>query len=70
MALEDLMGFLLFVFGFLLMVIGIVDVLGLFDILQGAGQIIGFIIFGFLLCVTGFIMARSSFSDMWTRIQR
>lgn len=63
------MGFLLFAFGFILMVIGIVDVLGLFDILQGAGQIIGFIIFGFLLCVTGFIMARSSFSDMWTRFQ-
>lgn len=70
MTLEDLMGFLLFTFGFILMLLGIVDVLGLFDIVPGAGQVIGLIIFGFVLCVTGFIMARSTIGDMWTRIQR
>lgn len=69
MALEDLMGFLLFIFGFILMLVGFVDVLGLINILEGAGQIIGFILFGFVLCVTGFFMARSSIGGMWSRLQ-
>ncbi|MCZ7570386.1 MAG: hypothetical protein M5U01_17615 [Ardenticatenaceae bacterium] len=56
--LEDLMGVVLFIFGFVLMAIGFSATVGLTHIIRSY-TIACFMVFGFLLCVTGFVMARS-----------
>lgn len=55
---EDLMGIVLFVFGLVLMLIAFSATVGLTDAIQSY-TVACFMIFGFLLCTTGFVMARS-----------
>lgn len=56
--LEDLMGMVLFVFGMVLMLIAFLATLGITRIIESY-TIACFMLFGFVLCVTGFVMARS-----------
>lgn len=67
------MGIILFLFGLVLMVIGFSATIGLTNVIQGY-TVACFMVFGFVLCVTGFVMARSvtggafsRFRDKWPR---
>lgn len=64
--LEDLMGVILFVIGVALLLIGISAELGMTAIITG-WKIPGFIVLGFFLCVTGYIMARSATGGFFGR---
>lgn len=68
MAIAAVMGLILFVFGVVLMVIAFLAILGLTQVIQGA-TIVGFTIFGFILCITGFLMARSTVAGVWNRFR-
>ncbi|MCZ7575197.1 MAG: hypothetical protein M5U01_42145 [Ardenticatenaceae bacterium] len=69
MAIEDLMGLILFIFGVVLMVVAFLAATGVTEVIQGL-TILWFAIFGFILCVTGFLMARSAVGGMMTRFRR
>lgn len=60
--LESLMGLILFTLGFVLMSYSTLAILALVYVPEGANAaiVIGFIIFGFVLCIAGFLMARSA----------
>lgn len=60
--LESLMGLVLFALGYILMSYGTFALLALVYVPEGANSaiIVGFIIFGFVLCIAGFVMARSA----------
>jgi len=68
-AIEDLMGLILFIFGVVLMVVAFLAATGVTEVIQGL-TILWFAIFGFILCVTGFLMARSAVGGMMTRFRR
>jgi membrane-bound ClpP family serine protease len=61
---EDMMGLLLFALGFILMMIAFFSVLGATGLVDG-GTIWVFFIFGFVLCLTGYIMSRSVTGGMF-----
>ena len=67
MMLEDWMGAILFLYGLGLIVIAFVAVLDIV-VLDGV-RIVGFSLFGFILCVTGFLMARSVTGGVVGRIR-
>lgn len=69
LAIEDLMGAVLFLVGIFLITIAFLAVIGLTAVIDGA-MIAGFSIFGFILCVTGFIMARAVMGGMMDRFRR
>jgi uncharacterized membrane protein len=56
--LEHLMGMAVFAFGFILMLTAFFAVLDLTTVIEG-GTIWLFFIFGFVLCVAGYMMSRS-----------
>lgn len=62
LSLESLMGLILFALGFFLMSYSTFALLDLVYVPEGANTaiIVGFIIFGFVLCIAGFLMARSA----------
>ncbi len=66
--LEDMMGLVLFFFGLIMMITAFLAVLGMTGVIAGLG-IPGFFVFGFLLCVAGFMMTRSASSGMFRRRQ-
>jgi hypothetical protein len=67
MTMEDWMGAILFLYGLGLIVIAFVAVLDIV-IIDGV-RIVGFSLFGFILCVTGFLMARSVTGGVAGRIR-
>ncbi len=67
MTMEDWMGAILFLYGLGLIVIAFVAVLDIV-IIDGV-RIVGFSLFGFILCVTGFLMARSVTGGVVGRIR-
>jgi hypothetical protein len=67
MTMEDWMGAILFLYGLGLIVIAFVAVLDIV-IIDGL-RIVGFSLFGFILCVTGFLMARSVTGGVVGRIR-
>lgn len=69
MAIEDIMGIILFIFGVVLMMVAFLAAIDFTDVIQGF-TIFWFAIFGFILCVTGFLMARSAVGGMMTRFRR
>lgn len=69
MALEDIMGAILFVFGMVFMIVAFLAVINVTDVIEGF-TVVGFFIFGFILCVTGFIMARSAVGGVMNRFRR
>lgn len=69
MTIEDWMGSLLFFFGLVLIVIAFLSVIDVSQAVQGL-MIAGFSVLGFILCVTGFVMARSAMGGMWERFGR
>ena len=67
MTMEDWMGAILFLYGLGLILIAFVAVLDIV-IIDGV-RIVGFSLFGFILCVTGFLMARSVTGGVVGRIR-
>jgi hypothetical protein len=63
------MGFLLFTFGLVLIVLSFLAVLNFTAMIEGL-MIGGFLLLGFILCVTGFIMANSVVGGMMERFRR
>lgn len=68
MAIEDWMGAILFLYGLGLIIIAFLAVLDIF-IIDGL-RVVGFSLFGFILCVTGFLMARSVRGGVAKRFRR
>lgn len=68
MPLEDWMGLLLFLLGLLLIVIAFLAVIKIAVLIDGLA-IAGFSAFGFILCVTGFTMARTVMGDVMNRFR-
>ena len=69
MLVEDLMGAILFLLGLFLITTAFLAVIGLTGVIDGV-MIAGFSAFGFVLCVTGFMMARSVMGGMMDRFRR
>ncbi|HBY93950.1 MAG: hypothetical protein M5U01_17265 [Ardenticatenaceae bacterium] len=65
---EDLMGIVLFVFGLVLMVIGFAATVGLTHMIESY-TVACFMVFGFVLCVTGFVMARSVTGEAFGQVR-
>lgn len=68
MVIEDWMGLLLFIFGLILITIAFLAVIDITDLIDGL-SVVGFSILGFILCVTGFVMARTVMGDTIQRIR-
>lgn len=68
MTAEDWMGFLLFMFGLFLIILCFFAVLDIVTIISGL-MIVGFSILGFILCVTGYLMARSTVHTVMRRFR-
>jgi hypothetical protein len=65
---EDAMGFILFLLGLILIIIAFLAAINVAQAIHGFG-IAGFSLFGFILCVTGFAMARSAVGGMFGRFR-
>ncbi|HYN88549.1 MAG TPA: hypothetical protein VER55_08455 [Ardenticatenaceae bacterium] len=70
MSIEDVMGIILFIFGLVFMLVGFLAAIDYTQLIQGFLSIMSFLIFGFVLCITGFMMARSAMGGMMTRFRR
>ncbi len=70
MAIEDIMGIILFIFGLVFMLVGFLAAIDYTDVIQGLFSITSFLIFGFILCLAGYAMARSAMGGMMTRFRR
>ncbi len=68
MTLEDWMGTLLFLFGLALIVIAFLAVIEVVTETSSL-MILGFSVLGFVLCVTGFAMARGAVGGMMGRFR-
>jgi hypothetical protein len=69
MTIEDWMGLLLFAGGLVLIVIAFLSVIDIIALISSL-MAIGFSILGFILCVTGFAMARSAMGGVMSRFRR
>lgn len=69
MAIEDVMGAILFLLGLFLIFVAFLAAIELTTVITSVG-IVGFSAFGFLLCVTGFVMAESVMGGMVDRFRR
>ena len=69
MTVEDWMGGILFLFGLILITLAFLSAIELTSLMAGL-SIIGFSAFGFLLCITGFVMARSVMGGFVSRLRR
>ena len=69
MTIEDWMGMILFLIGLTLIIIAFAAVLKLTALIEGL-TIGGFSAFGFLLCLTGFVMARTVSGTVIERFRR
>lgn len=58
MSIGTIFGTVLFIFGVVLMGIAFLATVGRTDIISGF-TIVGFTLFGFILCITGYVMAIS-----------
>jgi hypothetical protein len=66
MAIGAIMGLILFIFGVVLMVIAFLATIGITQVIQGWTPIF-FTVFGFVLCLTGYVMARANVAGSWFR---
>ncbi len=69
MTIEDLMGFMLFVTGLILIILAFLAAVQVIATLTGL-MVAAYSALGFVLCVTGFVMARSAMGDMVGRFKR
>lgn len=69
MLIEDWMGSILFVFGLILITLGFLSAIQVTSVLTGLNMILAFSFFGFILCLTGFIMARAAMSSFMDRFR-
>jgi uncharacterized membrane protein len=68
MLLEDWMGLVLFVFGLILIVMAFLSAINVMNLVGGM-TITGFALLGFVLCVTGFFMARTVMGGTFKRFR-
>lgn len=69
MTIEDWMGATLFMLGLFLITVAFLAVINVAALIDGL-TIAGFSVFGFILCVTGFVMARTAMGGMMERFRR
>lgn len=69
MTIEDWMGSILFLFGLTLITLAFLSAISVIDLINGM-SILGFSLFGFLLCLTGFVMARTVMGGVIGRLRR
>lgn len=69
MTIEDWMGSVLFLFGLILITLAFLSAIAVIDLINGM-SILGFSLFGFLLCLTGFVMARTVMGGVIGRFRR
>lgn len=68
MLLEDWMGAILFLFGLVLIIMSFLSVIDVIALVEGF-MVAGFSVLGFILCVTGFMMARAAMGGMMGRFR-
>ncbi|MBA3532595.1 MAG: hypothetical protein H0T73_11780 [Ardenticatenales bacterium] len=68
MLIEDFMGLVLFIFGLILITLAFLSAINVMNVIGGM-TIIGFSILGFILCITGFVMARTVVDGTMSRFR-